>query len=156
MREIVWLIVVVLFCYVLYQLYRVSRIEQGKQPGTVKTGESPGGEGGLDRGGNMDTFQLQLEVQQLRRDVAQLRLEQDEQRRHALAMEERLSAIKSQIENALIAPGTAPEYSEALVFARRGLDVDTIAERCGISVSEAELVRSLAQRGGQADEERSR
>ena len=154
MREIVWLIVIVLFCYVLYQLYRASRLEQGNGP---DSGKQPAAapEAANKREG-MDTFQLELEVQQLRRDVAQLRLEQDEQRRHALAMEERLGAIKSQIESALMVPGTAPEYSEALVFARRGFDVDTIAERCGISVSEAELVRSLAQRGGQADEERSR
>lgn len=154
MREIVWLIVVVLFFYVLYQLYRASRLEQGKVPGRAEPATAAPEP--TDKRVATDTFQLELEVQQLRRDVAQLRLEQDEQRRHALAMEERLEAIKSQLESALMAPGTAPEYSEALVFARRGLDVDTIAERCGISVSEAELVRSLAQRGGEPDEERSR
>lgn len=154
MREIVWLIVVVLFLYVLYQLYRASRLDQGKTPG--REGQSAATAEAAHKRVGMDTFQLELEVQQLRRDVAQLRLEQDEQRRHALAMEERLGAIKAQLDSVLIAPGTAPEYSEALVFARRGLDVDTIAERCGISVSEAELVRSLAQRGGQVDEDRSR
>lgn len=154
MREIVWLIVVVLFLYVLYQLYRASQLDQGKTPGSAR--EPAATSEAADKQEGMDTFQLELEVQQLRRDVAQLRLEQDEQRRHALTMEERMGAIKSQLESALITPGTAPEYSEALVFARRGLDVDSIAERCGISVSEAELVRSLAQRGGQADEEQSR
>jgi hypothetical protein len=55
-------------------------------------------------------------------------------------------ALKAQLEAAAVSQSISPEYNEALVFARRGLDVDTIAERCGISRSEAELVHALAQR----------
>ena len=42
---------------------------------------------------------------------------------------------------------TSPEYGEALVLARRGLGVEDIAARCGITRAEAELVVSLAARG---------
>jgi hypothetical protein len=45
------------------------------------------------------------------------------------------------------APGASPEYSEALALARRGLAVDEIAGRCGITRAEAELVAALAAGG---------
>jgi hypothetical protein len=39
-----------------------------------------------------------------------------------------------------------------MIFARRGLAPDAIAERCGISVAEAQLVLSLVSRGDGQDE----
>jgi DNA-directed RNA polymerase specialized sigma24 family protein len=39
-----------------------------------------------------------------------------------------------------------PQHSEAMVLAERGLPALQIAERCGISVAEAELVCALARR----------
>lgn len=152
MREIVWLIVLALLVYVVYLLYQVSRLDKRPKPTPSDSSEDSLAAG--DKAAVADTFQLELEVQQLRRDIAQLRLEQDEQRRFGQVVDERLAALKAQLDSAVLAPGTAPEYSEALVFARRGLGVDAIAERCGISVAEAELVRSLAQGAGQADAER--
>ncbi|THF63180.1 DUF2802 domain-containing protein [Pseudothauera nasutitermitis] len=60
--------------------------------------------------------------------------------------------LREQLEANLSGQGVSPEYDEALVFARRGLDAEAIAERCGITVAEAELVRSMTQRGaGQED-----
>lgn len=50
-----------------------------------------------------------------------------------------------QFDGGVAKAGGSPEYDEALVFARRGLDVEAIAERCGITVAEAALVRALAQ-----------
>nr|MBL8455453.1 DUF2802 domain-containing protein [Zoogloeaceae bacterium] len=92
-----------------------------------------------------DAFQLELEVRQLRRDVVQLRGELADQRREAERLGAEQRALKDQMESTLASHGISPEYNEALVFARRGMDVGTIAERCGISVAEAELVHSLAR-----------
>lgn len=96
-------------------------------------------------------FQLELEVRQLRRDIVQLRNELAEQRRDAQRQAEAMQALKEHVDSTLASQGISPEYNEALVFARRGMDVDVIAERCGISVAEAELVHSLAQ--GRASKE---
>lgn len=92
-----------------------------------------------------DAFQLELEVRQLRRDIVQLRNELAEQRREAERLGAEQRVLKDQMESTLASHGISPEYNEALVFARRGMDVATIAERCGISVAEAELVHSLAR-----------
>lgn len=43
-----------------------------------------------------------------------------------------------------------PQYNEAMVFARQGVDATGIAARCNISRSEAELVASLARRSKEA------
>ena len=101
-----------------------------------------------------DGFQLELETQQLRRDIAQLRAELGEQRKEIAELAARVRAQQEQFEAGATAKGASPEYDEALVFARRGLDVDTIAERCGITVAEAALVRALAQRGAAEPGER--
>ncbi len=90
-------------------------------------------------------FQLELEVRQLRRDIVQLRNELAEQRRETQRQADAMQALKEHVDSTLASQGISPEYNEALVFARRGMDVDVIAERCGISVAEAELVHSLAQ-----------
>ena len=90
-------------------------------------------------------FQLELEVRQLRRDIVQLRNELAEQRREAQRQAEAMQTLKEHVDSTLASQGISPEYNEALVFARRGMDVGVIAERCGISVAEAELVHSLAQ-----------
>lgn len=143
-QDIAWVVVAGLFLYVLYLLYQVSRVDRAvraHQPAAPPAPAAASEEGG-------ERFQVELEVHQLRRELAQLQVEQEAQRRLISDLDERFSALKSQFDSV----GTAPEYSEALVFARRGLNVDAIAERCGISVSEAELVRALAQRGSEADE----
>lgn len=91
-------------------------------------------------------FKEALDVEQLRRDVLQLQGLVEGQRRELDEAVDEVRALKAQLEAAAVSQSISPEYNEALVFARRGLDVDTIAERCGISRSEAELVHALAQR----------
>lgn len=100
---------------------------------------------GLASTSSADAFQLELEVRQLRRDIVQLRAELAEQRREVERLGTEQRALKDQMESTLASHGISPEYNEALVFARRGMDVGMIAERCGISVAEAELVHSLAR-----------
>lgn len=92
-----------------------------------------------------EVFQLELEVRQLRRDIAQLRNELAEQRRETERLGAEQRALRDHMESTLASHGISPEYNEALVFARRGMDVATIADRCSISVAEAELVQSLAR-----------
>lgn len=94
-----------------------------------------------------EAFQLQLEVQQLRRDISQLRSELDVQRKEIARLADEARERRKQVDVSLPGQGVSPEYNEALVCARRGLDVEEIAERCGITVAEAELVRTLAQGG---------
>lgn len=91
-------------------------------------------------------FQLELELKQLRRELAQQRTEMAALRERLDATEDALQVQKENVEASLVRQGVSPEYNEALLYAQRGLDVEVIAERCGITVAEAELVRSLARR----------
>lgn len=90
-----------------------------------------------------EVFQLELENQRLRRELAALQAVIERQH-------DELRAVRAQLdaEARAQAPATSPEYSEALVLAEQGLDADAIAGRCGISLAEAELVLSLASGRG--------
>lgn len=103
-------------------------------------------------GGEDEGFQVELEVRQLHRDVAQLRAALDAQRARVAELDAQLQAQQRQFVESQALGVVSPEYDEALVFARRGVDVETIAERCGITVAEAALVRALAQRRGEPKE----
>jgi hypothetical protein len=98
-------------------------------------------------GGSAPSFQSELEVRQLRQEIARLETQVAVQREELAALGDELRLVKSQMEAAVVPRTMSPEYSEALVFARRGLDAEGIAERCGISKAEAELVHALARRG---------
>ena len=67
---------------------------------------------------------LEAEVQHLRSDVAGLR--------------EELKLLKA-------ARRVSPQYNEAMMLAQRGIDAQGIADQCGISVGEAELVLALSR-----------
>lgn len=97
-----------------------------------------------------DAFQLELELQRMRREVAGLRAALEVQQGEIGGLHESVRLLREQLESAAATPAGAPQYTEALVFARRGLPAELIAERCDISVAEAELVRSLAARGEDA------
>jgi hypothetical protein len=174
LRELILLAIVVLAGYVGYQLYRVSRVGTGRSstgpavpapPAATDAAAENGSEDDdyvvfdrpavpiattpvpADAAPRPEVFQLELEVRQLRRDIAQQRTELAELRRLIDELGDTVRAQKEQVEASLTSHGASPEYNEALVFARRGLDVEAIAERCGITVAEAELVRSLARSG---------
>lgn len=97
-----------------------------------------------------DAFQLELELQRMRREVAGLRAALEVQQGEIGGLHESVRLLREQLESAAATPAGTPQYTEALVFARRGLPAELIAERCDISVAEAELVRSLAARGEDA------
>ncbi len=186
MRELIWVAIVVLFGYVVFQVVRALRIKPdapvdqenaGQASVTSEVGPVSAATASvaatppssaqrdifiLETGDAQapdtkgvaagDDFQSMLEVQRMRQDIARLEAEVSAQNDRVAALEASVVALREQVESALAGQGVSPEYNEALVFARRGLDVDAIAERCGISVAEAELVRSLAQ-GGRRDRE---
>jgi hypothetical protein len=96
--------------------------------------------------GDGERFQQEFELQQMRRDIARLQAQHAVQQREIADLNDALTALREQFEANLAGQGVSPEYNEALVFARRGLAADAIAERCRISVAEAELVRSMTRR----------
>lgn len=78
----------------------------------------------LERGLELEVSHLRKETQQLRAEVTQLAVE--------------LRQLK-------IVHNTSPMYAEAVTLAQQGLSTADIADRCGISLGEAELVAALAQ-----------
>ena len=98
----------------------------------------------------------ELEIQQLRRDVAQLRTEQDFLRSELVALRLDLNEMQLAHDRAQAQPQAqyvrpeSPQHSEAMLLAGRGIPASQIAEHCGISVAEAELVCALARAEGGA------
>lgn len=99
-----------------------------------------------------DLFAFELEQQRLRRELGAVRAALDVQKEEINALHDAIRdltaqrAVAAQSAEAL-EQSASPEYSEALVLARRGLSVEEISTRCGITRAEAELVVSLAARG---------
>ncbi|MCK0507252.1 DUF2802 domain-containing protein [Aromatoleum anaerobium] len=156
--EILWSAAALLAVYVAIRLYQALQRRLRRPRGARRPPASGAGASGDEEvfvferpppSPRRDGFQVELEVQQLRRDVAQLRAELAEQRRELASLTARLQVQQEQeqeqFDGGVAKAGASPEYDEALVFARRGLDVEAIAERCGITVAEAALVRALAQ-----------
>lgn len=131
--------------FVFEPVLRSASLAPGAHAAMAEVPSPAAGTNGLASTASADAFQLELEVRQLRRDIVQLRTELTEQRREVERLGAEQRALKDQMESTLASHGISPEYNEALVFARRGMDVGMIAERCGISVAEAELVHSLAR-----------
>lgn len=98
-----------------------------------------------------DLFAFELKLQRLRRELGAVRAALDVQQGEIGALHEMVQHL-GEIAPARTAAAEAveqsasPEYSEALVLARRGLSVEEISTRCGITRAEAELVVSLAAR----------
>lgn len=142
MREVLWVLIGALFVYVLYQLNRARVLRAGvSYYDGVDADESP-------------AFEAALDHSAWRQEADALRSELAQQRLTIATLSQSIDALREQIESVSAAQGISPEYNEALVCARRGLDVEAIAERCGISVAEAELVRSMSERQGGDDANR--
>lgn len=140
MRELLWVLIGLLFVYVLYQLYRARALSGGLSyyDGFDESGEKASA-----------AFAATLESSAWRQELEVLRAEVERQRAIVEQLSSNTEALRNQLESISVAQGISPEYNEALVCARQGLDVEAIAERCNISVAEAELVRSMAERQGE-------
>ena len=67
------------------------------------------------------------------------------------ALQAGFDALTSEIEQIKAARAVSPQYNDALSLAQKGMRPEDIAETCGISVGEADLVCALArsrQEGG--------
>jgi hypothetical protein len=84
-------------------------------------------------------------------EVARLRFQIEALEASQAAMRGEIDTLRGEIEALRNARNVAPHYSEAVMLAQRGLDSAAIAERCGISVSEAELVAALARGAGHGE-----
>ena len=91
-------------------------------------------------------FDALLEVRQMRHLVDDVRAQHSRLAEDVVRLREELSALRA-------ASRVAPAYAEAVSMVQRGLDAQSIAERCGISVAEAELVRALSEQRGSEDDE---
>ncbi|MGC3961968.1 MAG: DUF2802 domain-containing protein [Rhodocyclaceae bacterium] len=90
-------------------------------------------------------FEAALELRQLRQMLDAQRVENDALRDDLETLRAEVGQLRQRLETLPRTPvHVAPQYGEAVGLARSGLDSLTIAERCGISVSEAQLVRALA------------
>jgi hypothetical protein len=100
-----------------------------------------------------DPFSQTLEVSRLKGELKQMQDSLAQQRAEIAALTGTVAALRAQLDSAPAAQEVSPEYGEALGLARRGLDAEAIAEHCGITLAEAELVRTMTQREGRAGEE---
>ncbi len=57
-----------------------------------------------------------------------------------------VAALKEKVSLLEAARNVSPQYGEAVALAQKGVAAQQIAERCGISVAEAEMVCALSRR----------
>jgi hypothetical protein len=82
-----------------------------------------------------------------------LEVELAELRAQLTAMATELAAVRAELSELKVARRVSPMYAEAVALARRGYDARGIAEECGISVAEAELVLSMSSGSKDFDDE---
>ena len=108
---------------------------------------APGASAALAEAEAAARFELELENSRLRQALQAQRdlvaLQQTEIDR----LVEDITALRDELDNQVSSVASSPEYSEAMVLAAQGLNAEMIAERCGITLAEAELVLALG-RGG--------
>lgn len=98
---------------------------------------------GLEGFGSMvGQARLRFQVEAQEATIAALRTEIVALHEQSLA---EIAELREQIDMLRNARNVSPQYGEAVGLAQRGLTSDAIAERCGISVSEAELVAALSR-----------
>ena len=56
-----------------------------------------------------------------------------------------VAAVRRELTQLKAARRVSPQYAEAMLLAQRGMDVQVIADQCGISLGEAELVLALSR-----------
>lgn len=82
-------------------------------------------------------------LEAVEREVAQLRDELTAVRGEFAALRDEL---RHQVAQVRASQSASPLYSDAMQMAARGCDAGQIAERCGLSRAEADLVVALAQK----------
>ena len=81
-------------------------------------------------------------IEALQRELAQLRKEVEVLRAEVLLLRE---AQRRDLVNSQVAQNASPLYNDAMQMAMQGIDAASIAQHCGISRAEAELVVALVR-----------
>ena len=163
-REAIWALVGVLSLYLVVILFRLAlprrpRPASGAAPQTEVVAAPPAAVAveTMPAPPEIPLAEMnELEIQQLRRDIGQLRTEQDFLRSELVALRLDMNEIQGTLARAEVqalqpqAPQqyvrpVSPQHSEAMLLAGRGVTAAQIADHCGISVAEAELVCALAR-----------
>lgn len=84
-----------------------------------------------DFGAELARSHQDTEVRQLREEVVQLR--------------EEVGQLRAELVDLKAARHVSPQYADAMALAQRGLTAQDMADRCGISLGEAELVWALSR-----------
>lgn len=140
-RDAIWIAVALAALYLLITLLRLARISRRQRKRAVPEA-ARSGEKAMEQAGKADEVQadwaqspaqfgehllragIEAELQQLRGEVASL--------------SDELAKLKA-------ARRVSPQYNEAMLLAQRGMSAQAIADQCGISVGEAELVMALSR-----------
>jgi DNA-directed RNA polymerase specialized sigma24 family protein len=126
LRELVIGTAVLLGVYSGIVIIRLARLSRPRSPEPVwKQPPTQFGEQALKTG-------IEAELAELRGEVAALKDE-------VILLHEEVRLLKA-------ARNVSPQYGEAVALAQRGLGAAQIAERCGISVAEAEMVCALSRK----------
>ncbi|WP_346287843.1 DUF2802 domain-containing protein [Zoogloea sp.] len=166
-RDGIWALVAMLAIYLAFTLFRLSRPRESRaaleeRAAHTVVAETPAAppapveaapaEPAPEDESVSRALLNELEIQQLRRDVSQLQTESDFLRRELAATRRDLDAlrdaqqaVREQAPPVQYVRPVSPQHSEAMLLAGRGFDAAKIAEHCGISVAEAELVCALAR-----------
>ena len=126
LRELVIGTAVLLGIYSGIVIIRLARLSRPRSPEPVwKQPPAQFGEQLMKTG-------IEAELAELRGEVAALKDE-------VILLHEEVRLLKA-------ARNVSPQYGEAVALAQRGLGAAQIAERCGISVAEAEMVCALSRK----------
>jgi hypothetical protein len=151
LREVLLLAAGLVAAYLIVQLLRLTRPPKPSPPAA----EPPSSQRAEPVAPRVDTSDIEfadhlaisainLEVQRLRRESADMKAELDQ--------------LREEVRQLKATHNVSPIYSEAMTMAQRGELPAGIAARCGISLGEAELVAALANRqfgdedGGESEE----
>lgn len=108
-------------------------------PPPVAVRPAPAPEAQRDFGAALARSQQDSELRLLREEVAQLR--------------EEVGQLRADLADVKAARLVSPQYSDAMALAQRGLSAQDVADRCGISLGEAELVWALSKGPTNFDQE---
>jgi hypothetical protein len=141
-RDVVLLALAAAGAYLAVTLLRLGRLRRGQVPPAGRDLIFVSATGAATaptklESQNAETFSGHLAWAALAGEVTQLRAE-------VAALRGELTAIKT-------TRRVSPLYGEALALAQRGFDARGIADECGISVAEAELVLALSRDGKDVD-----
>jgi len=139
-RTLMMLAVVAAGAYLLVSLLRLIGLRRRRRrPSTLPDTQIPTGVPDSPPAVGVPAFAEQLGWTRLDTEVRELRAE--------------LVAIRAELSELRAARRVSPLYADAAALARRGYDAQGVAEECGISVAEAELVLSMSRGGKNLDDE---